>query len=250
MHPRKAASLPRQICQLVLLLVIAVCCSPCHGQLNRIKPPYTIKPIKNTPLDPGTLVPPSKEATSSVGIVPVSPYIDEKGIVWSRGISNKPVGKANIKYFKNTPDAWWVSDYKDSNGAPKPRRAPQRYDRVETLGNTADDDDDASPKIDASSAQMSIRTRINPKTGQVTREVLRNGKVTSSKVIGKARSETDDSGQTIWVHGKTSVPAPASATPPAQLSSEQKIAVGILQILDAARRKQQQDQQDQGSEDQ
>ncbi len=92
--------LPRQICRLVLLSVIAVCCSPCHGQLNRIKPPYAFKPIKNTPLAPRTLVPPSKEATSSVGIVPVSPYIDEKGIVWSNGISNKPVGKAAIKYFK------------------------------------------------------------------------------------------------------------------------------------------------------
>lgn len=244
--------LPRQICRLVLLFVIAACCSPCHGQLNGIKAPYTLKPLKNTPLDPRTLVPPSKEATSSLGIVSVSPFIDEKGIVWSKGISNKPVGKAVIKYFKNKPEAWWVSDYKDSNGAPKPRRAPQKYDRVETLGNTADDDadDDASPKIEESSAQMSIRTRINPKTGQVTREVLRNGKLTSSKVIGKASSATDDSGQKIWVHGEKNVPAAASATPPTQLSSEQQIAVGILQILDVAGRKNQRDQQDQDSEDQ
>lgn len=121
--------------------------------------------------------------------------------------------------------------------------------RVETLGNTADDED-ASPKIETSSAQMSIRTRINPNTEQVTREVLRNGELTCSKVIGKARSATDDSGRKIWVHGEKNVPAAASATPPTQLSSEQQIAVGILQILDAAGRKNQRDQQDQDSEDQ
>ena len=233
----------------VFLAVTALLCSTCNGQLKRLKPPYQVKPIRNTPLDPSTLLPPSKEATSSLGIVVLPPYIDEKGNVWSKQFSNKPVAKAHIKHFHNKPEAWWVSDYKDSSGAPQPRRAPRSYDRVETLGNVAKDDK-VSPKIETASSRMSIRTRINPKTGQVVREVLRDGSVQRSSVIGKATLETDDSGQQIWVYGDKSIPAAASSVPVKQLSPEQQIAVGILQILDSAARRQQQNEAEQQPDEQ
>ena len=231
------------ICSAIPILLATAACSRCDAQLNRIKPPYNSAPLKGTPLDPRTLLPRSKESTSSLQVVQ-PPWIDENGNVWP-GSSNtgdrpsRPVAKAKIAFPYNTTDAWWVSDYRNALGKVAPRRAPRKYDRTEVLGKQKPGESTAgtSGKIETESGSSSIRTEINPATGQVVRRVLRNGSVKSATVIGQANLQTSANGQRRWVYGSQSVAASQQNSSAGKQTPEEQLAIGILQILDAAAKK-------------
>jgi len=231
------------ICCAISIVVTTAVCSPCEAQINRIKPPYKSAPLKGTPLDPRTLLPPAKETHSHLQVVQ-KPYIDANGNVWP-GSSNtgdragRPVAKARIAFPYNQTDAWWVSDYKNALGSPDPTRAPRKYDRTEALGKQKPGESTAgtSGKVETESGSSSIRTEINPVTGQVVRRVLRNGSVKSSTVVGQANLQTSANGQRRWVYGSQSVAASQQNTSAGKQTPEEQLAIGILQILDAAAKK-------------
>lgn len=231
---------------LSVLLAIALG-SPCAAQIDRI---YKSRPIRNTPLDPRTLIPPSKETHSDLQVVQ-PPYIDENGNVWpgrsdTGDRASRPVAKAKIGFPVNKTDAYWVSNYSNALGTPSPRRAPRKYDRTEQLGREAAGEPTAgtSGKIETESGSTSIRTQINPVTGQVVRQVLRNGSVKSASVVGQAKLQTSGNGQRRWVHGNQSVVAQQQGGVTGNQTPEQQLAIGILQILDAAAKKKQQKDDD------